>query len=89
MVHTHNLRARKRVSYAPVKEIRKRVMVDVTATMTNRRRDGRLGRMRTVTHSNLFDPEDPRLLTRTGVQELAKDMQREMLSYGWKGNAPD
>ena len=31
MVHTHNLRARKRVSYAPVKEIRKRVMVDVTA----------------------------------------------------------
>ena len=86
MVHTHNLRARKRVSYAPVKEIRKRVMVDVTATMTNRTRDGRLGRMRTVTHSNLFDPEDPRLLTRAGVQELAKDMQREMLSYGWKGN---
>ena len=74
MVHTHNLRARKRVSYAPVKEIRKRVKVDVTATMFNRARDGRMGRMRMITHSNMFDPDDGRLLTRAGIQEIANDM---------------
>ena len=49
MVHTFNRRNLARVSYAPAKEIRKRLRVDVSATMFNRGRNGQLGRPRLIT----------------------------------------
>ena len=92
MAYTHNRRNLDRVNYAPPEyrkrpvEIRKRLKVDVTAMMYQRLSNGGLRQMRKITHSNMFDLDDGRLLTKAGVEEIANDMQREMLSYSWKGS---
>ena len=91
-VRTHNLRNVKRVYYGPVEyrkrpvEIRKRLKVDVSAMMYQRLSNGGLREMRKITYSNMFEEDDPRLYTKAGAEEFAKDMQKEMIDYKWKGS---